>query len=250
VNPAGQAYVAAVAEARVRLAARSLAEGTIHETRKALKRARAALRLLRPALGEAAFRAENAALRDAGRCLSPLRDPRSALATLRSLAERERRAAGPGVARRLEARESRARRAVRLEDCLRILERSRHDEFTLLDPARLEEGLRGIYRKGRRKFAKAGDRAGTEALHEWRKDVKYLLNALQLLGLAESKPAKRAGRLAERLGEDHDLALLGRDAPALHPTIEERRARLRKDALALGKKLYAKKPKRYARVRG
>ena len=247
VNPAAQAHIAAVAEARVRLAARPLAAESIHAARKALKRARAALRLLRPALGEAAFHAENAALRDAGRCLSPLRDPRSALAALRALDERSM---GTDLARRLKEKEKKARRSVRLDDCLRILERSRHDEYALVDPARLGEGLRGVYRKGRKNFARADQEPSTEALHEWRKEVKYLLNSLQVLGLEKSKPAHRAERLAERLGEDHDLALLAKDARALRPAIDKRRARLRKGALALGEKLYAKKPKRFVRRLG
>ena len=38
----------------------------VHETRKSLKRLRALLRLIRPAMGEEAFKAENGQLRDVG----------------------------------------------------------------------------------------------------------------------------------------------------------------------------------------
>ena len=48
----------------------------VHAARKALKQARAALRLLRPCLDAAVYRRENLALRDAGRALAPLRDAR------------------------------------------------------------------------------------------------------------------------------------------------------------------------------
>ena len=46
----------------------------IHEARKALRRVRATLRLVRDPLGEAVYRAENDALRDAGRLIGGSRD--------------------------------------------------------------------------------------------------------------------------------------------------------------------------------
>ena len=46
----------------------------MHETRKALKRLRALVRLLREELGEQAFERENAALRDVARRLAGARD--------------------------------------------------------------------------------------------------------------------------------------------------------------------------------
>src|SRR5262245_16843053 len=46
----------------------------VHETRKSLKRLRALLQLIRPALGEEAYRAENAHLREIARLLSGARD--------------------------------------------------------------------------------------------------------------------------------------------------------------------------------
>lgn len=46
----------------------------IHRARKRLKRARATLRLLRLAIGKPTYRRENAALRDAARPLSGVRD--------------------------------------------------------------------------------------------------------------------------------------------------------------------------------
>ena len=46
----------------------------IHEMRKASKRIRALLRMVRPAIGERVFKAENGALRDAARLVSGVRD--------------------------------------------------------------------------------------------------------------------------------------------------------------------------------
>ena len=54
--------------------ATSSAPGAIHQTRKCIKRLRAVLRLVRPGIGEHAFKRENARLRDAARLLSKSRD--------------------------------------------------------------------------------------------------------------------------------------------------------------------------------
>ena len=57
----------------------------VHETRKALKRLRALLRLIRPAIGDDAFRHENAQLRDIGLSLSGARDRHVLLETVNKL---------------------------------------------------------------------------------------------------------------------------------------------------------------------
>src|SRR6266550_5872735 len=54
--------------------ARSPTDEGIHDARKRLKRARAALRLIREALGDREYRRENRILRDAARPLSEIRD--------------------------------------------------------------------------------------------------------------------------------------------------------------------------------
>src|SRR5262245_41791210 len=48
----------------------------VHEARKSLKKVRAALRLVRPVIGEKAYRRENTCFRDAGRPLTEVRDAR------------------------------------------------------------------------------------------------------------------------------------------------------------------------------
>ncbi|MFA6141643.1 MAG: CHAD domain-containing protein, partial [Hyphomicrobium sp.] len=57
----------------------------VHETRKALKRLRALLRLIRPAMGGAAFKRENAQLREIGLSLSGARDRHVLLETVNKL---------------------------------------------------------------------------------------------------------------------------------------------------------------------
>ena len=66
----------------------------VHETRKALKRLRALLRLVRPAIGEDAFKRENAQLREIGLSLSGARDRHVLLETVNKLE------GAPGLARK------------------------------------------------------------------------------------------------------------------------------------------------------
>jgi len=49
-------------------------DAAVHDARKRLKKARAALRLARPVLGERRFARDNERLRDAGRPLGAVRD--------------------------------------------------------------------------------------------------------------------------------------------------------------------------------
>ena|ERR1700730_10683395 len=68
------------------LAVRRLTDERVHDARKRIKKARAATRLLRDALGKGAYTRENAALRDVARPLSQVRDSRVLLDTLEFLA--------------------------------------------------------------------------------------------------------------------------------------------------------------------
>jgi hypothetical protein len=256
VNPATQELHAAIADALERLDEPGLSSESVHQARKSMKRARAALRLLREGLDGAAFRAENAALRDAGRRLAPLRAPQSVLDALQDLRRRYPeelpRARLEALERRLRAEQASGERESARAGAARLLRhslaRAERADFLGIGAGALDEGLERIYRKGRKAYAEAGQAGTGEALHEWRKQVKYLLNALAALradGKAGGKAARRAEKLARRLGEEHDLAELEQRAPALRPVIERRRAKLRKKALALGEKLYRRKPKRF-----
>jgi len=256
-NPATLELRAAIAEALERLEQPRLSDDSVHEARKALKKARAALRLLRDGLNDAAYRAENAALRDAGRHLSPLRDSRSVLTALEALrkhypeeipapgVEKLRHSLKTGRGRTLPEQPARLLR--------RCLERAQQRDFASIGSAPLEHGLRRIYRQGRKAFAEAQSAGTNEALHEWRKQVKYLHDGLAALeGAARGKAAKiakRADKLADRLGDDHDLAVLARRRRApkkLRKLIAGRRRKLQKRALRLGEKLYGTKPRRLA----
>ena len=249
------------------------AERTVHETRKALKRARALVRLQQSALGRKRFRRINATLRQAGRRLAGARDAEVIVDTLDGLIARHPKplARSAGVVRLrtlLLAERERAQarmghgahprevvlselRAVALE--LERWEPSQSDSKT----ARL--GLRHIYRQGRLRGARARKADSSPALHAWRKRVKDLRYAAEALELR--KVAKRADRLGETIGEEHDLWLLAQRlrrhrkcfsgdraaAKQLRKLIAQRRRRLRKRAFGLGRELYRQPPKRFVR---
>lgn len=174
---------------------RPIHDEAVHAARKSLKKARAALRLLRDGMSEAVYRRENVKLRDVGHVLTPLRDARSLIDALNSLQERyanklSDRSLAP-LHEILHADLTRARRhfhpgpghvSAELNNCVKLLKNSlamaERRESRAIEPIYISSGLRRIYRKGCK--ARAGARADptVERLHEWRKQVKYLLNAI------------------------------------------------------------------------
>lgn len=238
----------------------------IHDMRKDLKRARSALRLMRDALPEDEYRAESALLRDAARPLGALRDATVLLGVVNDLLATK---AGQRSARRLAALRDTLRKetatlargmqtggrrkalARPLEDALAQLERWHLPRD--LRPA-VAHGLERLYRKARKAAHAARDEGSDAALHEARKRARDLANALQLLGAGKGagKAAKPAAAFAERLGDDHDLALLlarlagTRDAAALEAKVQRRRRKLQRKAWQRARKAYRRKPGHFA----
>jgi hypothetical protein len=246
----------------------------VHAARKQIKRARAALRLLRGALAVLTYRREDAVLRRAARALDSARDARVLLRTLEALRCRRaglaRDQAATALARVLALRQARAQRQLQLRPALlaaaraallRLQTRARRWPIGEHGWARLAPGFRRIYRAGRRAGRAATRRPDALTLHEWRKKVQYLWHALQMLEPLQSGRRPRIGglarRLADYLGDDHDLALLQAVAKGASPrrriasgpllaAIAQRRARLQIRALAVGQRLYARKPRSMA----
>jgi len=241
----------------------STPEEAVHEARKDLKKLRALLRLARGELGESTFARENTCFRDAGRELAGVRDSDVMLDTLKALdlptelgwdlrkaiqahrarnGDGGRRAAAAGAVAML--REARGR----VEDW--PLER---DSF-----GALRDGLERTYRRGRREFKAARANPSVEGLHEWRKRAKELWYHHTLLRALWPPVMQAVGdqahELADRLGDDHDLAVLAAwmrehtDAdPEFFEAVDRRRAELQADAMTLGARLYADKPSGYVR---
>jgi CHAD domain-containing protein len=208
----------------------------VHEARKAVKRLRAVLRLVRGSIGERAFRAEDQVLRSASSGMSGVRDA----AVMVSAVDRIRLDYGAllasGVFIDLDTRLQRRaallrRRVLDDEDLLRgtamslYRARSRFAAWPT-DPSdprfgdralrhrfsSLSTGLAGTYRAGRRDMRNAYRDGRAESFHAWRKRAKYLRHQVELLvplwpevlgGLARSLDS-----LGETLGDEHDLAEL------------------------------------------
>jgi CHAD domain-containing protein len=241
----------------------------VHQVRKDLKKARAALRLLRDAVGEAAYSRENIELRDAARPLSALRDAVVGLELARELIAKEKSPARRAMlqelrrklhADRLQSREKLLRGATlaAIEQALEHAgQRVEYWRVPLEDRAVLRAGFERVYRKGRKALSKARADASTKWLHESRKQVKYLREALAVVADDGSgraaKFAKRAQAVADRLGDGHDLAMLearlaalpadsSKPEQKLRARIEARRVKLQKSALKKARRLYRRKP--------
>ena len=222
----------------------------IHGARKQLKRARATLRLLRPVIGDESYRRENTAARDAARPLSKARDEEILGQAREGLIERF-----GSIASDLQVRQNaRALTGKQLADVEAALEKplARVRAWQLDDAGWdcIETGLRSTYRRARRALRRARNGRATEDLHEWRKQTKYLWHQLQLLTALAPGPigelADDFHRLADYLGDEHDLAVLRERASGqVTDLIDRRREELQDKAFALGERLYADKAKAF-----
>jgi len=194
----------------------------VHEARKNLKRMRALLRLMRPALGEVVFKRENARLRDVGRTLSARRDIHVLDQTLLKI-ETDARGIPAPVTAKLRGVIASARdgldkadggfeaqgAATALRQSLAALRRVKlnGDGFELVRP-----GLKWSYAACRRAFKEAYAQPSEESSHEWRKTIQQHWRHMLLLSKSWPEvllPRARAARqISELLGEDHDLAVL------------------------------------------
>jgi len=213
-------------------------ETGVHRARKALKRVRAVLRLVRDVLDRDVYRAENVVARDVARGLSPIRESFVLARTLDSLLVEE-----PTAISAASAVELRAHLVARYRDIAGAILDDRDLTTNLLTTVKcaatrfahwpvmsvsvgpdvidirstiperfdsLEPGLRRVYRRGRRRFGEAKAMPTMASVHEWRKRVKYL--RYQMEALTTIWPEVIGGferslnALSEVLGAEHDLA--------------------------------------------
>lgn len=194
----------------------------VHETRKSLKRLRALLHLVRPALGDEAYRAENARLREVGHMLSNARDRHVLLETitkLESMPTTGRKSFAHAVREALDGTNgghSKTVEAAALKHAQGLLgEASRRFARLRLDGKGFDVvggGLEASYRRGRRAFRHAYVERTDEAFHEWRKDTqrhwRHMMLLLRAWNECLTARAAAARQLSQVLGDDHDLALL------------------------------------------
>jgi CHAD domain-containing protein len=245
----------------------------VHGARKDIKKTRSLLRLARPALGKKEYGRYNRQLRDVGRSISAARDADVMVETVDALSERYAAHAPKESFTALRERlaESAGRRSddSAVREALGELERSAAQMAELpvqgADTATLRKGSVRAYERGRAAMAEARDEPTVEHLHDWRKRVKDLWYHQRLLadswpGVLEAQ-ADESHRLADLLGDDHDLAVLidmlaaqagpASDVPVGEDPVVElahrRREELQREAFALGRLVYAEKPKAYGR---
>lgn len=249
----------------------------IHEARKATKRLRALMRLVRRELGDEVYALENQCYRDAGQRLSELRDatvlietvdrlveslgkdvPKSRFARVRAwLVERRDQVYGQAASSNLVALEV-------IADLTPARERLEDWNLQHQGWGGIRVGLQRIYARGRRDFDAAYALPSDEAFHDWRKQAKYLWYHTQILeNIWPSVMQALTGeldQLGELLGEDHDLAVLrttvlaefpraGATATlrALESRIGEVRARKQAEARLLAERIYLERPRDFTR---
>ncbi|MCY4604726.1 MAG: CHAD domain-containing protein [Gemmatimonadetes bacterium] len=249
----------------------------IHEARKATKRLRALMRLVRRELGDEVYALENQCYRDAGQRLSGLRDATVLVETLDRLVE----SLGEDVpkSRFVRVRSWLVERRDQVYGQVASSDRAVQEVIANLAQARerLEDwnlqrqgwrgirvGLQRIYARGRRDFASAYALPSDEAFHDWRKQAKYLWYHTQILEniwpSVMQAQAEELDQLGELLGQDHDLAVLrttvlaefpraGATATlrALESRIGEVRARKQAEARLQAERIYLERPRDFTR---
>jgi CYTH domain-containing protein/CHAD domain-containing protein len=224
----------------------------VHSARKELKKLRSVLRLIRAGMDPETYERESRRFRDAGRLLSASRDAEVKAETLAAIG-------GPELefgAGRLE-RDTVAEGAAAVEAGAEAIA-SWHlyaKGWKLVGP-----GVVRTYGRGRRAFRHVAAEPSAAEVHEWRKRVKDLWYQLKVLGgvwpAMVGEAADQAHRLADLLGEHHDLAVLDDDLSArdalprrgwVEARIHERQRELLGEALELGALLYAERPKAFGR---
>ena len=270
------ALLGLVADARHALSGRELSDESIHQSRKSLKKCRAALRLLRDAISESVFQRENRVLRDIARPLSAARDASVLLETLSRLEKlygpAARESIPASLRKALKAEEAEVTRGIGHANgkrppagaALKRVER-RLARMTVARNGWDDVGnsLKRVYRGGRRAMKDARSTPTAECLHEWRKQTKHLWHQLQLLEPlwpgTVGELADQAHRLSDYLGDDHDLAVLRETvdkhrtlftgsggAGALLALIDRCRSRLQEKAFLLGGRIYDERPTEFA----
>jgi|GEM_PF-1621562 len=269
-----------VAREELRLVTRNLAlppagrDKGIHEARKALKRLRALLRFLAPVMRQQS-RLELDRLRGAARRLSGLRDSAVAIETLDGVVARGIAAAPVSarmakdidrfraslVASRESAHENGAAEALRLVTAEIAEAAARVAAWRMMpegEPA-IRAGLERTFRRGRKALKSARGRFAGEFGHRLRmraKDLFYCLRLLEGVWVGTGELPARLKTLEERLGEDHNLAMLTERLPRAGQTpawqkrveawIASDRAALCEKAEAIAEDVYREKPRPFA----
>jgi CHAD domain-containing protein len=210
----------------------------VHEARKALKRLRSMLRLVRDAIGPEVYGAENIVLRDLGRILSPVRTAFVLFEMAKTLVATLGNDIAPGAADDLLeslARSSREEAARVLGDpktmshvvTTLLAARSRYERWPTADTdpvdadpvdsdrllphtlrhripdefSAIEPSIRRVYRRGRNAMHGAAAAPSAHTFHRWRKRAKYLRHQMEALYLVWPEVIGGLAESLDTLGE-------------------------------------------------
>jgi CHAD domain-containing protein len=243
----------------------------VHAARRRIKKVRALIRLIRPALGRRG-RAVNRRLRAVNRLLAPIADGQASLATLTQVAERYGHELPPEVTALIRVsllrRKSLAEEEAALKDvhptaaALLRAERDGVKDWVLSESGfdAVTPGVKRTARAARRAMVHAMASSRSERYHTWRQRVKDQWLQVRLLqercgnGLALDE--RRLEELDGCLGDCHNCAVLGDvlasdatlngdDAARLLSLVRRYERELRRRACRLGTTVHHDTPKRF-----
>ena len=245
----------------------------IHDIRKALKKLRAAVRLVRHTSER--YIQQNAFYRDLAREISILRDKTAHLECLDKLTDPYTNLFNKRTFARFrksleKERDTTYARAFAERDPIYSIEkeiRSHKNELKPFPVASVEDiipGIRKVYQRGKAAMEKARAHPSTENFHDWRKRTKYLRYQLEMFVAIYPHMItaweESLHELSNYLGDDHDLAVLAELAQDQHSDIfqheaefdlflalqEFKRRTLQKKAFETGMKIYLDSPETFA----
>jgi CHAD domain-containing protein len=241
----------------------------VHETRKHLKKTRAALRLVRKEIGRGLFREQDHCLRDVGRLISDVRDAEVRLQTVRQFARISKRRGEGSYANleemlKFELENFVAASAEWKVHAIGMLQYAcaNTDHWALghFSCKQLRRAVQARYRSARTALACATANPTAENFHVFRTQAKILGYQMRILRPVNPIVLKNLsddlGALANLLGRAHDLNFLGdrlrgeagdsewqREAQKLLSGIEASQRDFQRDAAELAQHFFAERPR-------
>jgi CHAD domain-containing protein len=241
----------------------------VHETRKHVKKTRAALRLVRKEIGRGLFREQDHCLRDVARLISDVRDAEVRLQTVRQFhrISRSRRQEGYANLEQMlqsELENFTAASAEWKRQAVAMLQYTRanidHWALRYFNSTQLCRAIQARYRRARRALGRATASPTAENFHAFRTETKTLWYQVRILRPINPVVLKNfsegLGSLGNLLGRAHDLNFLGerlrtedgesvwqREAQKLLTVIEMTQTNLQRDAAELGQHFFAERPR-------
>lgn len=248
---------------------------SVHEFRKNMKKSRAVLRLMRHNVKKESYREMNSLFRDLSKRLGRSREAKVHLDTLEEImSENELPKTAGSLYDYFQQEYDETLQNLKdnenvLNDTIKKLQQARQKIHKLSmdddDTSLIYQGIKKVYKRGRKALTVVYEFPGGENFHEWRKRAKYLWYICLLL--EEIWPEVMNGyitsldELSDYLGKEHDLFELQniilerqdlnfipeKDRQIIANVIDKYRTTIQCKARPVGSKLYFEKPKMFAK---